>query len=179
MKKIGIFLIAVGFLVGAVTTVLDEQNVHWSLFPPALLVGVIGIVSVRLSARRRAREEGRLTSNIQNSEASLERIVENMKQLNSVKGSLDPYAVRHQVDQLFPDFIDTFVQARESLAHVYGLQAYADVMSYFAAGERYLNRAWSASADGYVDEVHAYLDKAQEQFSEALQKLAELKQRQT
>ena len=26
-------------------------------------------------------------------------------------------------------------------------------MTEFASGERYLNRAWSAAADGYVDEV--------------------------
>jgi hypothetical protein len=48
-------------------------------------------------------------------------------------------------------------------------------MSCFAAGERYLNRVWSASADGYVDEVNAYLDKAQAQFAESLDKVRRLK----
>jgi len=47
-------------------------------------------------------------------------------------------------------------------------------MSCFAAGERYLNRVWSASADGYVDEVNTYLDKAQSQFVESLQKVKNL-----
>jgi len=49
-------------------------------------------------------------------------------------------------------------------------------MGYFASGERYLNRVWSASADGYIDEVAAYLDKAQLQFSEALGKVRYLKE---
>ncbi len=40
-------------------------------------------------------------------------------------------------------------------------------MSAFAAGERYINRVWSASADSYIDEVMLYLDKAQVQFIEA------------
>jgi len=49
------------------------------------------------------------------------------------------------------------------------------VMSCFAAGERYLNRVWSASADGYIDEVNDYLDKAKEQFTESLEKIRQLK----
>ena len=53
------------------------------------------------------------------------------------------------------------------MVHVFGMQNYADVMSNFAAGERYINRVWSASTDGYVDEVNLYLDKALSQFREA------------
>ncbi len=69
----------------------------------------------------------------------------------------------------FPDDQDAFVQARKSIAHSFSLQGYADVMNPFAAGERYLNRVWSASTDGYVDEAHTYISKAREQFEEALE----------
>lgn len=41
------------------------------------------------------------------------------------------------------------------------------LMSAFAAGERYINRVWSASTDGYRDEVLKYLLKARDQFAEA------------
>ena len=41
-------------------------------------------------------------------------------------------------------------------------------MTRFAAGERYLNRVWSASADGYIDEVNEYLEKAKDQFVDSL-----------
>jgi hypothetical protein len=37
-------------------------------------------------------------------------------------------------------------------------------MNEFAAGERYLNRVWSASVDCYIDDVHEYLGRAKEQF---------------
>ncbi len=67
------------------------------------------------------------------------------------------------------------MDARESIAHRYGLAAYGEVMSSFAAGERYLNRVWSASADGYIDEVNTYLDKAQAQFVESLEKIRQFK----
>jgi spore coat polysaccharide biosynthesis protein SpsF (cytidylyltransferase family) len=34
--------------------------------------------------------------------------------------------------------------------------------------DRYLNRVWSASADGSTDEVSEYLEKAKDQFNESL-----------
>jgi hypothetical protein len=50
-------------------------------------------------------------------------------------------------------------------------------MSNFAAGERYINRVWSASTDGYVDEVRMYLERAREQFREARRHFDELASR--
>jgi hypothetical protein len=88
---------------------------------------------------------------------------------------MDPYDVRFWLDTAFADDLARFVDARESIAHVHGLQAYADVMNAFAAGERYLNRVWSASADGYVDEVTAYVQKASEQFDGALAEVRALR----
>jgi hypothetical protein len=49
-------------------------------------------------------------------------------------------------------------------------------MSNFAAGERYINRVWSASTDGYVDEVILYLGRAREQFREALVHFREIQE---
>ena len=56
----------------------------------------------------------------------------------------------------------------------FGLQAYADVMSDFASAERYLNRAWSASTDGYIDEVMRSLDRSREQFLAASERYGSL-----
>ncbi len=79
--------------------------------------------------------------------------------------------MRFRIDELFTEDLDIFVEARQSIAHIYGLSAYGDVMSSFVAGERYLNRVWSASADGYIDEVNTYIEKACEQFTECLDKI--------
>ena len=174
MKKFGYVMITFGFLAGALVAVLDEFRVQWVFFSGALVVGAAGIVLVRLGERQKSRAEGTLDSNIQSIESSLSRIVENITRLNAEKQSIDTYDVRHRIDELFCADLATFVDARESIAQVHGLQAYADVMSYFAAGERYLNRVWSASADGYVDEVNIYLDKAHTQFVDVLQKVRQL-----
>ena len=57
------------------------------------------------------------------------------------------------------------------MVHLFGLQTYADIMSHFAAGERYINRVWSASADGYDEEAGDYLVKASQQFAIAQEQL--------
>ncbi len=175
MKKLGYLMITIGFLAGSLAAVVDKQNVQWSYFITALLAGAVGIVLVRFGDRQESRAEGKLASNIQSIETSLGRIVENMTRLNTEKHSINTYDVRHRIDELFVEDLNIFVQTRQSIAHTYSLGAYADVMSSFAAGERYLNRVWSASADGYIDEVNAYLEKAREQFAESLEKIRQLK----
>ena len=167
-------MIVIGFIAGALLSVVDELEVQWGFFVCALIVGAIGVVLVQSGKRQHTKSEEKLTSNIQNIQASLSRIAENITQLNAAKDSINTYDMRDRIDELFSDDLAVFVQARESISHLYGLQAYADIMSYFASGERYLNRIWSASADGYIDEVNIYLDKAQQQFADALAKVRRL-----
>ncbi|HEC04470.1 MAG TPA: hypothetical protein ENI81_13125 [Phycisphaerales bacterium] len=175
MKNIGYLMITLGFLAGALTAVVDKEQIRWDYFALALIAGAAGVALVRTSGKMENRHEGKLASNMQAVETSLDRIVKNMTGLNAEKASINTYDVRHRIDELFTDDLNTFVEARESIAHAHSLNAYADVMSSFAAGERYLNRVWSASTDGYVDEVNTYLDRAQGQFAESHQKVCQLK----
>jgi len=94
-----------------------------------------------------------LSGNINILRTSLANIVQNLEALNAGKEELPVYEARFEIDKLFRDDLSNFVDARESMIPRLGMQAYADIMSSFANAERTLNRAWSASADGYVDEV--------------------------
>lgn len=174
MKGLGFLLVAVGFLGGALISVLNETTVRWPWFAAAVAVGAVGLVFIRMSRRQHVRSTERIVFNMQAIEESLRRIAENMTRLNADKHAIDPYDVRHRIEELFADDLNTFVEARESIAHSYGLTAYADVMTCFAAGERYLNRVWCASADGYIDEINDYLDRAREQFAASLDKVLNL-----
>lgn len=174
MRRLGFLLVIVGFLVGAFASVASQTQVRRDQFIPAVTVGFIGVVLVRLGQRRTVRATERLVSNMRSIQDSLRRIADNATRLNAEKQSIDPYDIRHRLEELFADDLTAFITARESIAYSYGLAAYADVMSTFAAGERYLNRAWCASADGYVDEIHQYLDKAKEQFASSLDKVVAL-----
>jgi hypothetical protein len=174
MKKLGYLMIIIAFLAGSLAAVVDTDKVLWRYFAASLAAGGVGIVLVRIGLHKVSRAEGKLADNMQAIEASLNRIVNNITQFNKEKYSVNTYEIRNRIDELFIEDLDTFIQARGSIAHIYGLSVYADVMSCFAAGERYLNRVWSASADGYVNEVNIYLDKAQEQFTESLDKIKNL-----
>lgn len=175
IKTIGYIVISINFLAGALAAIVDEQTVHWYYFIITIILGIVGIALIRRSNKYSFQTEDKLVFNIKNIEESLNRIVENMKKLNEEKKSIHPNNVRHRIDELFPEDLSIFVDARESISHFYGLQAYTHVMSDFAAGERYLNRVWSASADGYVDEVITYLERAQTQFEEAYKELLNLR----
>lgn len=166
MKRLGYALVTVGFLGGAFTAVRQVEGVAAGMFLFWLALGVLGVLLVRRAARREATDEVRLTTNIQALEDSLERIVASAERLNAEKEAIDVYDLRHRIDERFLDDLVGFVDARESIAHSYGLQAYAEVMNRFAAGERYLNRVWSASTDGYIEEAHRYLEKATRQLED-------------
>jgi hypothetical protein len=169
MKTVGFVLITLGFLAGSYLAVLQREGVPVQFFVAALVLGVVGVVMVRVATRQESTHADTIKTNLGAIDRSLESIVEKIRWLDDGKEEIDVYDLRHLIDEKFPDDLDTFVQARESIAHSFGLQAYADVMNPFAAGERYLNRVWSTSADGYIDEAHTYATKAREQFEETLE----------
>ncbi len=175
MKTIGFLMVTVGFLAAALATVHDENVVRWLWYVPALMIGAAGVAAIKINDARQSKTEHHVASRIETVENSLEKIATNIKKLNAEKHTINTYDMRHRIDELFIDDLEMFVDARESIAHRYGLAEYGQVMSSFAAGERYLNRVWSASADGYIDEVNAYLDKAQAQFVESHDKVRRLK----
>jgi hypothetical protein len=175
MKTIAFLLIIISFLVGSFLSVLDPISMNWALMIPVLIVGSIGLVIYRRAMRSDARAGDKLTGNIETLGLSLGRIVTHLEEIHKRGEDLPVYEARFEIDRLFREDLDNFAKARESMIHVFGIQNYADVMSNFAAGERYINRVWSASTDGYVDEVTLYLERARDQFVEAQQHFHELK----
>lgn len=174
MKRNGYLLIAAAFLAASLVAVLQPLTIDWLWFIPVLLVGFAGVAMVRTGTRQHEQHADTISTNITAIHQSLESVVKKVTQLNLEKANINTYDMRHRLDELLVDDLDTFVDARETIGHKYGLQHYADVMSHFAAGERYLNRVWSASSDGYIDEVNAYMVKAEEQFSDAFEQLKKL-----
>ncbi|MCW8878297.1 MAG: hypothetical protein OQJ89_06545 [Kangiellaceae bacterium] len=175
MKKIGYILIMASFLSGSFLTSLDPTLVNWMYFVPALIVGFVGVALVKSEHKKHAKADHKLEDDLQLMDKSLHQIVNNLKELNGQKESLPTYEARFEIDKRFREDLDNFAEVRESMRHLFGLQPYADIMSAFAAGERYINRVWSASTDGYVDEVKTYLTKAHDQFIEAQGKFDQAK----
>jgi len=172
MKGLGYLLLSAGFVVAAYATALDVDNVNWALFAAAALAAVAGVVTIKRHARSIAQSEEVLENNRAELRESIDNIVKDLREIVT-SGSLRGTALRDRIDRkLRPDLV-RFADARESMVHLFGLQTYADIMSHFAAGERYVNRVWSSSADGYDAEAARYLGKAEEQFADAQRQLNE------
>ena len=50
MKKIGFLLLIAGFLAGAYSTALDIELTNWSMFVPAALAAIIGVIILKRQA---------------------------------------------------------------------------------------------------------------------------------
>lgn len=170
MKNLGYLLLAGGFLAGAYATALDVQHVDWQLFGIAAAAAIAGLVTFKRQAAALAQSDEVLTVNRAELKESIENIV---RDLDEMVGRTDSVGaqLREKIDLELRVDLRRFADARQSMVHLFGLQTYADIMSSFAAGERYINRVWSASADGYDGEATQYLDKAARQFADAAEQL--------
>lgn len=167
MKTLGWTLTLLAFAFGAYLTALDELTVNWMLFMPVVIVGVIGAWMVKHSESTDAKDGAKLASSKQVLEESLNNIVVTLASLDGQKDKIPTYDMRFEIDAKLRDDLFAFADHRNAMKGLFGLKGYAEVMTHFAAGERYVNRVWSASTDGYVDEVLTYITKAHDQFEEA------------
>ncbi len=174
-KWIGVTLVTVGFIVAALVAVLDAHQTQWTYYGLSLGAGIAGVLLLRWHAHQLKSCQHAQADNMQCLTDAMEQVVGGLGTLTAQDLSDQQCLVMHRtIDQEFAGCLRDFAEARETISHRHGLQVYAEVMSCFATGERYLNRVWSASADGYVDEVTSYLPQAQDQFSECLDKLRAL-----
>jgi len=170
MKNLAYLLLVAGFLFGAYATAVDVENVNWSIFAIAAVAAIAGVVIAKRLDSAKARSGDVLESNrneLNNSIGNIVRDLGEMTDGETARGG----ALRDLIDEKLRPDLRRFADARESMVHLYGLQTYADIMSEFAAGERYINRVWTSSADGYDVEAQSYLARAAQQFRDAQSQL--------
>jgi hypothetical protein len=172
MRKLGHFLLWLGFLGAAFVATRQLDRVDWTWYAIAGLVGVAGVVLLRRTATAAASHVDTVRENISALESSLRRLVENLAKLNAERSTLFVYDVHGRIDSDLAEDLASFAEAREAMIHGIGLEEYAHVMDEFARSERAIHRAWSASADGYVDEVWDCLERAEQSMREADRVLA-------
>lgn len=166
-KTIGIILMWVGFLAASFFVMQQLKTVNWLAYAITAAVSAFGVILIRSSDSGAATEVAKVDTDLNIMESSLRRVLDNLGQMISNKDEIFVYDVHGKIDaDLSTDMFD-FAEARESIMHGIGMHEYAMVMDNFARGERSVNRAWSASADGYVDEVWVCLEKGRTYLAEA------------
>lgn len=167
MKRTGLVLIGAGFLGGALLAVLQVESVAWLPYAAAIGAGAVGLFLYRRSIGAAAGDQVQVHGDLAELRDALDGICDGLEEMSGRRDAIPAHEFRFEIDRRFRDHLTRFAASRDAMKHAFGLQTYADIMSAFAAGERYVNRIWTASADGYVDEVMTYLEKARAQFLEA------------
>lgn len=157
---IGQLLLWLGFLGGSFSAVLRTENaespwstIPWGMYAGSVLVGVIGVVLLRREKAKQRSESASSDSDLGSVTESLELVSTKVRQLASQLDEMTCEEVLDYIDSECVPHCADFADGRQVIANRFGTAAYAAVMTEFASGERYLNRTWSAAADGYVDEV--------------------------
>lgn len=178
----GHILLWCGFLAGAYLAVQHVENVvdkwdtiRWPLYFGALAIGTIGVVILRTTQKQAATHSDKLDADIKTLEVSIKNLLAELSALIEHQKTTDVYEVHKLIDSQLMASIDDFVLARSTLIHTYGLREYAELMTDFSIAERNINRAWSASADGYLDEVWLSLERADRQLQTVAQHLLDYK----
>ncbi len=165
MRVIGQLLMWIGFLGAALASVLRlEQPDKWSTIPwvgyaAAMSVGIVGVVLLRIVNRKEGSDSTQTDAEYSVLQRSLGTLSEVVGRLAGQTEHI-PGEVLRQIDDRCADPFSDFAESRQALVKRFGLSVYADVMTEFASAERYVNRVWSAAADGYVDEVASSLRRA-------------------
>jgi hypothetical protein len=177
MRILGHVLLWLGVLATSFVSVREATLIDWRWYGAAALVGLVGVVLLRVTAGASASETDKLNAGLEAMRVSLAAVRGQLSELAARPRdpvAYDVYGVKTVIDDQLAPHLATFADAREAMIPIFGIQGYADVMTHFAGGERLVNRAWSASADGYIDEVQVCVERAAGLFDVAYERFTAL-----
>lgn len=164
----------VGFLTAAVATVAwlpptplgtptdwaPWATIPWVVYSLGIAVGAGGCVAIHTSKRQRVHERKQGGDQLNALRAHMAGLVDRLQRLADTVPSTVPESVLDFIEDECQPLFHEFADCRMTIADHYGLSAFAQIMSEVASAERFINRAWSAAADGYLDEVDACVLRA-------------------
>lgn len=183
MAILGQILLWFGFLGGSLACVLRLENeddkwstIPWGMYAAGTAIGIVGVVLIRIDKASRSAASADSESDFETVRDSLQAVAQRIAGLHDKLDEMTCEDVLKFIDeQCVPPCAD-FADGRQVLVNRFGTALFAAVMTEFASGERYMNRAWSASADGYVDEVEKCVQYARTFFEAAVNTLNEASQ---
>ncbi len=172
IRFLGIVLLWLGFLSGALAAVQQPDPtekipqaqkwkiVNWWWYGSSFLVGAVGVGLIWSTRKPSAKQAASFDQQIDTQRRAIASLVDAVSGLRKEIDKLAPSEIRDAIDAKCSAPLADFAEAREAITHRYGLKSFASVMTDFALAERYVNRAWSAAADGYLEEVASALSVA-------------------
>ena len=145
--------------------------IPWTSYSIAAAICLAGVILLHLGKRSATQKSEKSAANLQEISDALDRAIAKTQQLFKASSQMAPSKIVASIDGELADELRTFADGRESMMTEYDLKLFADVMSPFAAGERAINRAWSAAADGYIDEATDCLERGFQMLQAAREEL--------
>jgi hypothetical protein len=150
-------------------------TIAWTPYLGAVVLGLVGVVMLRLSKQRATADGARQQAGLDQLNRSLSQILVQVQGLADALPEMTPEAVVGWIDERCMAPCQDFADQRNVLKDRFGLAAFGEIMSEFASGERFLNRVWSAAADGYMEEAYrsvktslAFFQAAERRLRDAL-----------
>ena len=150
--------------------VIPEEGWHlipWVWYGVSVVFCVVGIVVLKTAVNPEQQVEQSSNLSLADLSGRLTQLTGNLEGLLESLDDLPPSQITARIDEQLADDFREFADGRNLITTEYGLDVFADVMTQFASGERSVNRAWSAAADGYVDEAEACLKRGKDLLQEA------------
>ena len=168
MRRIGLVCLWLGVLGGAFVSVRHVEHIQWGPYGAMAALAIAGVVMLRRTAGSAAFGAERVRQDVSALRGHLQTVLGGVDDILGRRNEGSVYDVRDMIDNELAEPLGAFADRRETLIAAHGLEVYADVMTRFAGAERLVNRAWSASADGYIDEVWPCLERAQALLRDAM-----------
>ena len=164
--------------VAARTSLIEDKwgTVNWLWYLASMAVGLGGVVLLRRSSKSAITDSGRVAKEYTAITENLASLRQHVGILKSNLTDMTPQDIVRYIDENCGKPFADFADARNSLVQRFGLSAFAEVMTQFASGERFLNRAWSAAADGYINEVKDCVNRSDAHLARADDIIAEYEQ---
>ena len=135
------------------------RTINWLWYGLSAAVCIGGIVLIRAGKRESVGKSEKTESSLKQIKAHLGDLVNNTETMHTNFKDYTPREILNYIDDVLHDDFRGFADGRDSITAEFGLEVFAEVMTNFAAGERAINRAWSAAADGYVDEAAVCVER--------------------
>ena len=150
--------------------VVPEEGWHlipWVWYGVSVVFCVVGIVVFKRAANPEQQAEQEAMLSLVDLSTRLTQLIGNLEGMIESIDELPPSQITARIDEQLADDFREFADGRNLITTEYGLDVFADVMTQFASGERSVNRAWSAAADGYIDEAETCLKRGRDMLQEA------------
>ncbi len=148
-------------------------TVRWFWYAAAMIIGIAGVVLLRMQSKAVESDTVSTEAEFSIIAASMKTLQSSIAQLKENLDEMEPEQVVHFIDDQCSTAYADFAEARNALRRKFGLQGFADIMTQFSSAERMTNRAWSAAADGYMNEVKDCVELASIHISKTSDLIAE------